>query len=105
MLYRLLFFLPLFEVEFSTVLPLTLLASIRVTAYTCWAVAGMFAVFIMTWKKIVRRVPLSGCPNCGNGGFDLEPGEDLEDYEALVRCGNCGHVCRLNQVTQPVQKS
>lgn len=45
MLYRQLFFLPLFLVEFSTVALLTLLPSMRVTAYACYAVAAMFAVF------------------------------------------------------------
>ncbi len=45
MLYRQLFFLPLFLVEFSTVSLLTLLPSMRVTAYASYAVAGMFVVF------------------------------------------------------------
>jgi hypothetical protein len=44
-LYRQLFFLPLFLVEFSTILLLTLLPSMRVTANACYAVAGMFVVF------------------------------------------------------------
>jgi autotransporter-associated beta strand protein len=39
MLYRQLFFLPLFLVEFSTVSLLTLLPSVRVTAYATYAVA------------------------------------------------------------------
>ena len=41
MLYRQLFFLPLFLVEFSTISLLTLLPSMRVTAYASYAVAGM----------------------------------------------------------------
>ena len=45
MLYRQLFFLPLFLVEFSTISLLTLLPSMRVTANACYAVAGMFVVF------------------------------------------------------------
>ena len=45
MLYRQLFFLPLFLAEFSTVSLLTLLPSMRVTANACYAVAGMFVVF------------------------------------------------------------
>jgi len=45
MLYRQLFFLPLFLVELSTLSLLTFLPSMRVTAYACYAVAGMFVVF------------------------------------------------------------
>jgi hypothetical protein len=45
MLYRQLFFLPLFLAEFSTLSLLTLLPSMRVTANACYAVAGMFVVF------------------------------------------------------------
>jgi hypothetical protein len=45
MLYRQLFFLPLFLAEFSTVSLLTLLPSMRVTPHACYAVAGMIAVF------------------------------------------------------------
>ncbi len=45
MLYRQLFFLPLFLVELSTISLLTLLPSMRVTSYACYAVAGMVAVF------------------------------------------------------------
>jgi hypothetical protein len=44
-LYRQLLFLSLFLWEFASLLALTLLPSMRVTAYTCYAVAGMFAVF------------------------------------------------------------
>jgi hypothetical protein len=50
MLYRQLFFLPLFLVEFSTVSLLTLLPSMRVTANAAYAMAGMFLVFaIWAW--------------------------------------------------------
>lgn len=45
MLYRLLFFLPLFLAEFSTVALLSLLPSMRVTASAAYAVAGMFVIF------------------------------------------------------------
>jgi hypothetical protein len=45
MLYRQLFFFPLFLVEFATVSLLGLLPSMRVTAYACYAVAGMFVIF------------------------------------------------------------
>jgi len=45
MLYRQLFFLPLFLIELSTMSLLTLLPSVRVTGYACYSVAGMFVVF------------------------------------------------------------
>jgi hypothetical protein len=45
MLYRLLFFLPLFLAELSTISLLTLLPSMRATASAAYAVAAMFAVF------------------------------------------------------------
>jgi hypothetical protein len=45
MLYRQLYFLPLFLAQFSTMSLLTLLPSMRVTAYASYAVAGMFVVF------------------------------------------------------------
>ena len=28
-----------------------------------------------------------------HSGFDLEPGEDIDDQNARVRCGKCGYVC------------
>jgi ferredoxin len=56
----------------------------------------------MVWEKIVRIVAVGKCPRCGNGGFDLEPGEDLDDLHALVRCGACGHVCPLDHFISPV---
>jgi uncharacterized Zn finger protein len=56
----------------------------------------------MIWKKIVRIVAVSACPKCGNGGFDIEPGYDIDDYEAMVRCGACGYVCRSPEFSRPV---
>ena len=61
MLYRQLFFLPLFLVEFSTVSLLTLLPSMRVTAYACYAVAGMFAVFAI-WAAFGFAFPSQPLP-------------------------------------------
>ncbi len=61
MLYRQLFFLPLFLVEFSTVSLLTLLPSMRVTAYACYAVAGMFAVFAV-WAVFGFAFPAEPLP-------------------------------------------
>ena len=61
MLYRLLFFLPLFLVEFSTVSLLTLLPSIRVTAYAAYALAGMFAVFAV-WAAFGFAFPSEPLP-------------------------------------------
>jgi uncharacterized Zn finger protein len=51
----------------------------------------------MTWKKVVKLVAVSACPICGNRGFDLEPGADIDDLRAMVRCGKCGHVCPAYQ--------
>jgi hypothetical protein len=61
MLYRLLFFLPLFLVEFSTVSLLTLLPSVRVTAYAAYALAGMFAVFAV-WAAFGFAFPSEPLP-------------------------------------------
>src|SRR5215469_1382930 len=61
MVYRLLFFLPLFLVEFSTVSLLTLLPSVRVTAYAAYAVAGMFAVFAV-WASFGFAFPADPLP-------------------------------------------
>jgi hypothetical protein len=44
-LYRALFFLPLFILELSTISLLTLLPSMRITRQALYALAGMFAVF------------------------------------------------------------
>ena len=61
MLYRQLFFLPLFLVEFSTVALLTLLPSMRVTSYACYAVAGMFLVFAV-WAAFGFAFPSEPLP-------------------------------------------
>jgi hypothetical protein len=61
MLYRQLFFLPLFLVELSTIFLLTLLPSVRVTAYACYAVAGMFVVFAV-WAAFGFAFPAEPLP-------------------------------------------
>jgi hypothetical protein len=61
MLYRQLFFLPLFLVEFTTVSLLTLLPSVRVTAYASYAVAGMFVVFAV-WAVFGFAFPAEPLP-------------------------------------------
>jgi hypothetical protein len=61
MLYRQLFFLPLFLVELSTISLLTLLPSMRVTAYACYAVAAMFAVFAV-WAAFGFAFPTEPLP-------------------------------------------
>ena len=55
------FFLPLFLVEFSTVSLLTLLPSMRVTAYAAYALAGMFAVFAV-WAAFGFAFPSERLP-------------------------------------------
>jgi hypothetical protein len=61
MLYRQLFFLPLFLAELSTVSLLTLLPSMRVTAYSSYAVAGMFLVFAV-WAAFGFAFPAAPLP-------------------------------------------
>jgi hypothetical protein len=61
MLYRQLFFLPLFLVELTAILLLTLLPSMRVTAYACYAVAGMFLVFAV-WAAFGFAFPATPLP-------------------------------------------
>ena len=61
MLYRQLFFLPLFLVELSTISLLTLLPSARVTAYTCYAVTAMFVVFAV-WAAFGFAFPAKPLP-------------------------------------------
>ena len=61
MLYRQLFFLPLFLVEFSTLSLLILLPSMRVTAYACYAVAAMFVVFAI-WAAFGFAFPSQPVP-------------------------------------------
>jgi len=56
----------------------------------------------MAWKKVVQLVALSTCPKCGNHGFDPEPGQNLENPHALVKCGACGHVCEAQQIMREV---
>jgi hypothetical protein len=48
-------------VEFSTVSLLTLLPSMRVTAYACYAVAGMFVVFAV-WAAFGFAFPAEPLP-------------------------------------------
>jgi hypothetical protein len=60
-LYRQLFFLPLYLVELSTLSLLTLLPSMRVTAYASYAVAGMFAVFAV-WAAFEFAFPSEPLP-------------------------------------------
>ncbi|MFZ2005217.1 MAG: hypothetical protein WAV02_09035 [Stellaceae bacterium] len=61
MLYRQLFFLPLFLAEFSTVSLLTLLPSMRVTASAAYAVAAMFGVFAV-WATFGFAFPTEPLP-------------------------------------------
>jgi hypothetical protein len=61
MLYRQLFFLPLFLVELSTISLLTLLPSMRVTASASYAVAAMFAVFAV-WAAFGFAFPAELLP-------------------------------------------
>jgi len=61
MLYRQLFFLPLFLVELSTLSLLTVLPSMRVTAYACYAVAAMLAVFAL-WAAFGFAFPSEPLP-------------------------------------------
>ena len=61
MLYRQLFFLPLFLIEFSTISLLTLLPSMRVTACAAYAVAGMFVVFAV-WAAFGFAFPAEPLP-------------------------------------------
>ena len=61
MLYRQSFFLPLFLAEFSTVSLLTLLPSMRLTAHSCYAVAGMFLVFAV-WAAFGFAFPAEPLP-------------------------------------------
>ena len=61
MLYRQLFFLPLFLVELSTISLLTFLPSVRVTGYACYAVAAMFVVFAV-WAGFGFAFPAEPLP-------------------------------------------
>jgi hypothetical protein len=61
MLYRQLYFLPLFLVELPTIALLTLLPSMRVTAGACYAAAGMLLVFAV-WAAIGFAFPAEPLP-------------------------------------------
>ena len=61
MLYRQLLYLPLFLAELSTISLLTLLPSMRVTAYAAYAVAGMFLVFAV-WAAFGFAFPAEPLP-------------------------------------------
>jgi hypothetical protein len=37
----------------------------------------------MAWNKVVKVVAVSACPVCGNGGFNFEPGADIDDPQAM----------------------
>lgn len=56
MLYRMVFFLPLYLIEFSTFALLALLPTMRITSYACHAVAAMLAVFAL-WAAIGFTFP------------------------------------------------
>lgn len=58
----------------------------------------------MVWTKIVRVVSYSACPICDNGGFELEPGEHMDDLNPLVKCVRCGHVARTDDFRRPVRR-
>ena len=55
------------------------------------------------WTKIVRVVARSACPVCENGSFQLEPGEDLDDINPMVKCARCGHVARSDDFRRPIK--
>jgi hypothetical protein len=61
MLYRQIYFLPLFLAQFSTMSLLTLLPSMRVTAHASYAVAGMFVVFAV-WAAFGFAFPTEPLP-------------------------------------------
>jgi len=60
-LYRLLFFVPLFVVEISTISLLTLSPLTRVTKYTAYSLAGMFLIFAV-WALIGFEPPNALAP-------------------------------------------
>jgi hypothetical protein len=60
-LYRQLFFLPLFIIELSTISLLTLLPSMRITRNACYALAAMFAVFAV-WAVFGFAFPSEPIP-------------------------------------------
>lgn len=45
----------------------------------------------MAWEKIVQRVGIGACPECGNPGFDYQQGGDPDDHQrAAIICPKCG---------------
>jgi hypothetical protein len=64
-LYRALFFLPLFIIEFSTISLLTLLPSMRITNRALYALAAMFAVFAV-WAAFGFGFPAEPLPKTLN---------------------------------------
>jgi hypothetical protein len=64
-LYRALFFFPLFIVELSTLSLLTMLPSMRITRHSCYALAGMFAVFAL-WATFGFGPPTAPLPRTLN---------------------------------------
>jgi hypothetical protein len=61
MLYRGLFFLPLFLIELTTISLLTLLPTMRITGTACYALAAMFAVFAV-WAVFGFAFPSEPLP-------------------------------------------
>jgi hypothetical protein len=59
----------------------------------------------VTLKKVLKLVGVSGCPVCDDRTFDFEPGADPDDFQAMVRCTKCGHVCQLDQFMKWVPDS
>ena len=57
----------------------------------------------MVWVKIVQRTGVSACPKCGYSGFDLEPGEDVDDENPKVRCSQCGNICTSDQFMRRIE--
>jgi death-on-curing protein len=56
---------------------------------------------VPNWSEIivVPHVGDEGCPKCGNGTFDFEPGFSVDDGpSALIRCLACGYVCRDHEL-------
>jgi ferredoxin len=55
----------------------------------------------MAWEKVAKVVAVSACPVCGNDGLDFERGVDIDDPQAIVRCGKCGHLCPADKFIKP----
>lgn len=58
----------------------------------------------MAWEKIVQLVAVGACPRCDNRGFDFEPGANMDDPAAMVRCGACGYVCPASEFVRAVEQ-